>query len=159
MTTGVISVGMAAGVETGTPSTAAGISRGTELTAGSNDSQRTTLQRHPHAVPVFATRPARDPAAIAIGDRMIAHLSEAGFTSAHALQLSRCLREFTIGHVLGWTAAVTGRSRKPAPDSPDYTPLAAAADAASDSDHFDIGLTAMLDGFARHPDSEPRREI
>lgn len=121
-----------------------------ELMCGYADRLRVTLQRHPHAVPVFATRPVRDPAAIEIGDRMIDRLREAGFTPAVALQLTRCLREYTIGHVMGWATAVTGRSGKPAPGSPDYTPLAAAADAAAGADHFDIGLTAMLDGFSRH---------
>ncbi|MEU6560611.1 TetR/AcrR family transcriptional regulator [Nocardia nova] len=111
---------------------------------------RVTLRHHPHAVPVFATRPVRAPAAIEIGDRMIDRLRAAGFTPAVALQLTRCLREYTIGHIMGWATAVTGRSRKPDPGAPDYTPLAAAADAGAGTDHFDIGLTAMLDGFARH---------
>lgn len=122
------------------------------LMRGYADRLRATLQRHPHAVPVFATRPVRDRAAIEIGDRMISQLRKAGFTPASALQLTRCLREYTIGHVMGWAATVTGRSGKPAPDSPDYTPLAAAADATAGTDHFVIGLTAMLDGFSRHLD-------
>ncbi|NKY53253.1 TetR/AcrR family transcriptional regulator C-terminal domain-containing protein [Nocardia vermiculata] len=121
-----------------------------ELMRDYADRLRVTLQRHPHAVPVFASRPVRAPAAIEIGDRMLDRLCEAGFTPAVALQLTRCLREYTIGHVMGWATVVTGRSRKPAPDSPDHTPLAAAADATAGTDHFDLGLTAMLDGFSRH---------
>lgn len=120
-----------------------------QLLRGYAERMRTTLRRHPHAVSVFATRPVRDPAAIEIGDRMINRLRDAGFTPTVAMQLTRCLREYTIGHVIGWATAVTGRSRKPAPDSPDYTPLAAAADAAAGTDHFDVGLTALLDGFGR----------
>ncbi|MEV6140075.1 TetR/AcrR family transcriptional regulator C-terminal domain-containing protein [Nocardia sp. NPDC051990] len=111
---------------------------------------RSTLHHHPHTVPIFATRPIRDPAAIQVGDRMVTRLQETGFTPAVAMQLTRCLREYTIGHVMGWAAAVTGRGRKPAPDSPDYNLLAAAADASVDTDHFEVGLTAMLDGFSRH---------
>ncbi|WP_433567020.1 TetR/AcrR family transcriptional regulator C-terminal domain-containing protein [Nocardia sp. CA-151230] len=126
-----------------------------DLMSGYADRLRKTLHDHPHAVPVFATRPVRDTAAIEIGDQMIAQLCAAGFTPVLALQLARCVREYTIGHVLGWAAAVTGRSRKPAPDSPDYTPLAAAADATADTDHFDIGLAAMLDGFAQRLGSAP----
>jgi len=34
--------------------------------------------------------------------------------------------------------------------------LAAADDAAEDSDHFAIGLTAMLDGFGKHLGENPR---
>lgn len=125
-----------------------------ELMRAYADRLRLTLQHHPHTVSIFATRPIRDPAAIQVGDRMVTRLQEAGFTPAPAMHLTRCLREYTIGHVLGWAAAVTGRSRKPAPDSPDYNQLAAAADAAADTDHFDVGLTAMLDGFSRHLDPE-----
>ncbi|MFE3055967.1 hypothetical protein [Nocardia sp. NPDC059239] len=42
------------------------------------------------------------------------------------------------------------RSRKPAPDSPDYNLLAVADDAAVGTDHFDIAVTALLEGFGRH---------
>ncbi|WP_330249219.1 TetR/AcrR family transcriptional regulator C-terminal domain-containing protein [Nocardia sp. NBC_00565] len=112
---------------------------------------RSILTRHPHAVSIFATRPARSITAIDIGNRMITQLTASGFAPATALQLSRCLREFAIGHILSRTtgAAAGERSRKPAPDSPDYNGLAAAADAAS-GDYFDIGLTAMFDGFGRN---------
>jgi TetR/AcrR family transcriptional regulator, tetracycline repressor protein len=121
-----------------------------ELMVAYADRLRSVLRDHPHAVPVFATRPIRDPAAIGIGDRMITRLRDAGFTPAVAMQLTRCLREYVIGHVLGWAAAVTGRSRKPDPGAPNHTTLAAAADAADGTDHFDVGVTAMLDGFDRH---------
>ncbi|MFX0574468.1 TetR/AcrR family transcriptional regulator C-terminal domain-containing protein [Nocardia nepalensis] len=112
---------------------------------------RSVLTRHPQAVSVFVTRPVRSAAAIDIGNRMIARLTASGFAPARALQLSRCLREFAIGHILSHASdvAAAGRSRKPAADSPDYNELAAAADAAS-GDYFDIGLTALFDGFDHH---------
>ncbi|MEU4603940.1 TetR/AcrR family transcriptional regulator C-terminal domain-containing protein [Kribbella sp. NPDC023972] len=112
---------------------------------------RGTLLDHPHAVTVFASRPVRSPAAIATGNRMIEALRDAGFTPAYALQVARCLREFTIGHVLTMAVLSVGaerRSRKPAPDDPTYNLLAEAADGAAPGEHFQLGLTAMLDGFS-----------
>jgi TetR/AcrR family transcriptional regulator, tetracycline repressor protein len=113
---------------------------------------RDTLLNHPHAVTIFATRPVRSPAAIDTGNRMIALMTEAGFTPGVALQILRCLREFTIGHTLTLAVLQLGgerRSRKPSPDSPDYNLLARSADDAGTDDHFDLGLTAMLDSFTR----------
>ncbi|WP_433627703.1 TetR/AcrR family transcriptional regulator C-terminal domain-containing protein [Nocardia sp. CA-120079] len=113
---------------------------------------RSTLRRHPNAVPIFATRPVRNTAAIETGNWMLERLQGVGFTPAVALQFARCLREYVVGHILSRTVAAVAaqRSRKPAPNTPDYNTLAAAADATADTDHFEIGLTAMLDGFSRH---------
>ncbi|MEV6137273.1 TetR/AcrR family transcriptional regulator C-terminal domain-containing protein [Nocardia sp. NPDC051990] len=110
---------------------------------------RSTLRRHPNAVPIFATRPVRSAAAIETGNWMLERLQDVGFTPAVALQFARCLREYVVGHILSHSVAAQ-RSRKPTPNAPDYNALAAAADATVDTDHFDIGLTAMLDGFSRH---------
>jgi hypothetical protein len=113
---------------------------------------RLTLRRHPNAVPIFATRPVRSTTAIETGNWMLERLQGVGFPSSIALQFARCLREYVIGHILSHTvgAVAAPRSRKPTPNSSDYNALAAAADATADSDHFEIGLTAMLDGFGRH---------
>jgi AcrR family transcriptional regulator len=113
---------------------------------------RNTLLDHPQAVTIFATRPVRSPAAIDTGNRMITLMTEAGFTPGVALQILRCLREFTIGHALTLAVLQLGgarRSRKPAPDSPDYNLLARSADDAGTDGHFDLGLAAMLDSFTR----------
>jgi TetR/AcrR family tetracycline transcriptional repressor len=112
---------------------------------------RVTLLDHPHAVTVFASRPVRSPTAIEVGNRMIEVLRDAGFAPAIALQLARCLREFTIGHTLTMTVHELGaarRSRKPAPEDPAYNLLAEAADASAPGAHFTVGLQALLDGFA-----------
>jgi AcrR family transcriptional regulator len=114
---------------------------------------RDTLLAHPHAITIFATRPVRSTAAIDAGNRMIALLHESGFTPAHALQVMRCLREFTVGHTLTLAVVQLGeqrRSKKPPPDSPEYNLLAESADSARIDEHFVLGLTAMLDGFARY---------
>jgi AcrR family transcriptional regulator len=112
---------------------------------------RATLLDHPHAVTVFASRPVRSPRAIATGNRMIETLRDAGFTPGHALQLTRCLREFTIGHALTMAVITLGaevRSRKPNPADPTYNLLAEAADATPPGAHFQFGLNALLVGFA-----------
>jgi TetR/AcrR family tetracycline transcriptional repressor len=114
---------------------------------------RSTLLAHPHAVTVFATRPVRSTAAIEVGNRMIALLRESGFTPAHALQVMRCLREFTVGHALSLAVVQLGgqrRSKKPPPDSPEYNLLAESTDSARIDEHFPLGLAAMLDGFTLH---------
>ncbi|MGO4613686.1 TetR/AcrR family transcriptional regulator C-terminal domain-containing protein [Nocardia sp. 2YAB30] len=113
---------------------------------------RSTLRRHPNAVPVFATRPVRSKQAIETGNRMVEHLQEAGFAPVVAVQFARCLREYVIGHILGHAvgAVAAQRSKKPESGAPEYNSLAAAADAAAGVDHFEIGLDAMLDGFGRH---------
>jgi TetR/AcrR family tetracycline transcriptional repressor len=113
---------------------------------------RDMLLTHPHAVTIFATRPVRSPAAINTGNRMIELMTASGFAPGLALQILRCLHEFTIGHALTLAVLQLGgerRSRKPTPDSPDYNLLARSADATGRDDHFALGLTAMLDSFAR----------
>ncbi|WP_433178807.1 TetR/AcrR family transcriptional regulator C-terminal domain-containing protein [Actinoallomurus sp. CA-150999] len=111
---------------------------------------RDVLLRHPHAVTIFATRPVRSPASIDTGVAMINRLRDAGFAPDTALRMVRCLREYTLGHALSVAVLRLGagaRSRRPAPDAPDYNALAEAADATEPDDHFDLGLTAMLTGF------------
>ncbi|TWP53380.1 hypothetical protein FKR81_05295 [Lentzea tibetensis] len=106
------------------------------------------LLAHPRAVTVFATRPVRSPEAIACGNRMIGVLRDAGFDPPVALQMTRCLREYTIGHALSVVPPPSRRSRKPRRGSPGYDLLAASADGAPVDAHFELGLNAMLQGFS-----------
>ena len=110
------------------------------------------LLAHPEAVPLFATRPVRSAESIAVGVRMIDLFTQAGFSEADGLRLARSLREFTIGHAMSQAAMLRGsqgRSRKPAPGSPDYNVLAEAADATGIDDHFEAAVEAMLAGYGR----------
>lgn len=110
------------------------------------------LLAHPHAVTIFATRPVRSPAAIATGIRMLEVFTSAGFTPANGLRISRSLRELTIGHALSLAVVRLGseaRSLKPEPGDLNYNLLAEAADATKIDDHFDIALTAMIEGFEK----------
>jgi AcrR family transcriptional regulator len=111
---------------------------------------RGTLLRHPNAVIVFATRPIRSRTSIDTGVKMITKLRETGFPPGRGLQIVRCLREYTLGHAQSVAVLRLGaaaRSRKPDRGDPDYNVLAEAADGTEPEDHFELGLTAMLDGF------------
>jgi AcrR family transcriptional regulator len=111
---------------------------------------RDTLLAHPQAVTIFATRPVRSRESIATGNKMIELLQTAGFEAVVALQVARCLREFTVGHALTQAVVELGgqrRSKKPAPGSPAYGLLAKSADGADLGAHFELGLKAFLDGF------------
>ncbi|MCP2291488.1 TetR/AcrR family transcriptional regulator [Nocardia amikacinitolerans] len=113
---------------------------------------RSTLRRHPNAVPVFATRPVRSPAAIETGNWMIERLQGTGFEPGHARQLTQCLRDYVIGHILGQAVAAMRdgdairRGRKSG--VPENVTLVRSG-AAAGGDHFEVGVEAMLDGFAR----------
>lgn len=111
---------------------------------------RDVLLSHPRAVTVFATRPVRSKASIDTGVRMIETFVISGFTPAEGLRIARTLRELTIGHALSLATVQLGsqsRSGKPDPGSPGYNLLARAADTAGIDDHFEIAISAMLEGF------------
>lgn len=113
---------------------------------------RQVLLRHPHAVPVFANRPVRSPAAIDAGVRMLERLRDAGFPPPQALRVLRSLGDLTVGHAIGVATVRLGaadRSRKPAAGTPEYNLLAEADDDTVVDDHFTLGLTALLDGVER----------
>lgn len=112
---------------------------------------RDTLLAHPHAVTIFATRPVRSAESIDTGNRMVGLMTAAGFGAGVSLQVLRCVREFVVGHAITLAVVRLGgerRSRKPRPEAADYDLLAQSADETGVDTHFDLGLTAMLDGFA-----------
>ncbi|MBK9029997.1 MAG: TetR/AcrR family transcriptional regulator C-terminal domain-containing protein [Myxococcales bacterium] len=63
------------------------------------------LRAHPHAVPLFATRPAATPAATARLERYLAVLVEAGFAPVDALSVIQLLAQLVVGHAM-WTSEV-----------------------------------------------------
>lgn len=107
---------------------------------------RSTSRRHPNAVPVFATRPVRSPAAAEIGNWMIERLQGTGFEPDHARQLTRCLHDYVIGHILSQAVAAARDGdttrRGPKSDAREDVTLA------EGGEYFEIGVEAMLDGFA-----------
>ncbi|MFG1791142.1 TetR/AcrR family transcriptional regulator [Nocardia sp. NPDC049149] len=107
-----------------------------ELLRAYADRLRSTLRKHPNAVPIFATRQVHSPSAVETGTWMVETLQAAGFSPAVAPQLTRCLREYVIGHILSRAIATVTAERT------GEAPLAGL-----DADHFQLGLTALLDGF------------
>lgn len=110
---------------------------------------REVLLAHPHAVTIFATRPLRSEAALAVGMQMLGVMAQDQIPGPEALRAARCLNEYVTGHAMGLTSANAAavRSRKPEPGSDRYNTLAAAADASRRDDHFELGLDAFLDGL------------
>ena len=103
------------------------------------------LLRHPHAVPLFATRPAATPASIERLGRHLEVLERAGFTPARAIMLVQLTLQLVVGHVMWVTAP-------PAPVDYARAPAAVrrAARAPYDPDEeLRRGLDALLAGF--HP--------
>jgi len=60
------------------------------------------LLAHPHAVPLFATRPASTPAAIERLDHYLRTLLAAGFKPIDALSIVQLVAQLVVGHTM-WT--------------------------------------------------------
>ena len=114
----------------------------------------TALLGHPNALPLFATRPAVTPAAIAHVEGGLAELRRAGFSGDDALGALQVLVAFVVGHTLS-----THAPRMPGdPSHPAYEQLSErefprvreAARLLGDHDvekEFELGLDAMLAGL------------
>jgi AcrR family transcriptional regulator len=61
---------------------------------------RSTLRAHPHALPLFASRPAVTPASIAHVEFVLETLARAGFSPSRALDVLQVIFAFVIGHTL-----------------------------------------------------------
>jgi AcrR family transcriptional regulator len=89
------------------------------------------LLAHPHAIPLFATRPAATPAAITRLDRYLEVLRRAGFRPFDALSVIQLVAQLVVGHTM-WTNALDAT---PDPRAPDR--------------ELEIGIDALLHGFER----------
>jgi AcrR family transcriptional regulator len=115
---------------------------------------RTVLRSHPNALPLFATRPAATPAAIAHVEAALEVLRTAGFSARDALRTFQVLVAFTVGHTLTSYAPVApddaadpaydGLSEHEFPRIREVAPLIAAGDLEPE---FEYGLDAMLAGI------------
>jgi AcrR family transcriptional regulator len=113
---------------------------------------RDVLRAHPHALPLFATRPAVTPASLEHLESALGVLREAGFSPRDALSAFQVLYALVVGHTLG----AYGVSREAS--VPDYRALdetafprvREAARALSEHDaerELDLGLDALLAGL------------
>ncbi|MBX3228777.1 MAG: TetR/AcrR family transcriptional regulator [Labilithrix sp.] len=127
---------------------------------------RAVLRAHPNALPLFATRAAVTPAAIADLEAVLALLHDAGFRPEDALRTLQVLLAFVVGH----TIATHGTRRPDEESRPDYERFSeetfprvremARVLATRDLEReFEFGLDAMLAGIAGRRASVPRGAV
>lgn len=105
------------------------------------------LQAHPHAVPLFATRPAATPAAVARLEQYVGVLVDAGFKPMDALSLVQLVSQLVVGHVM-WTSGVDAIVLDEAtPTSGSHLERAVAK--WSPDRELELGIDALLHGFER----------
>ncbi|MBA3463872.1 MAG: TetR/AcrR family transcriptional regulator C-terminal domain-containing protein [Deltaproteobacteria bacterium] len=104
------------------------------------------LLAHPNAVPLFASRPAATPTAIAQLELYVNLLVHAGFKPFDALSIVQLVSQLVIGHVM-WTSgvevAVVGAAPIPGPH------LQRALEKWSPDRELELGIDALLHGFER----------
>jgi TetR/AcrR family transcriptional regulator, tetracycline repressor protein len=104
------------------------------------------LQAHPHAVPLFATRPAATPAAVARLEHYVSVLVDAGFKPMDALSLVQLVSQLVVGHVM-WTSGVEEIVLDAAPSAGSHLERAVAK--WSPDRELELGVDALLVGFER----------
>ncbi|MER7273833.1 TetR/AcrR family transcriptional regulator [Dactylosporangium sp. NPDC000244] len=127
-----------------------------DLLAAFARSLREVLRRHPHVVPLVATRPAYSPAVLGLADRALGALGRSGFADRELLVMVNALRSFTIGHVLAEVGDPVGGPVATEQEAAEllgpYPNLArATAGGYRPQEQFEQGLRALLDGFERWP--------
>ncbi|GAA3455335.1 TetR/AcrR family transcriptional regulator [Dactylosporangium matsuzakiense] len=118
------------------------------------------LRRHPHVVPLVATRPAYNPAVLGLAERALGALRRSGYADRDLLVMVGALRSFTIGHVLAESGDPAGGPVATPQEAADllgaYPNLARAiAGGYRPQDQFEQVLAALLDGFERWPRPQP----
>jgi AcrR family transcriptional regulator len=119
---------------------------------------RTTALRHPHVVPLLATRPQTSAPALAALERLVTAMRSAGVPDQVIADTPLMLFGFLNGYLL---AVVSGEPSVPSIDADQYPTMAALVPAMADfgsAAEFDRMLDAVLDGIAgrsqRHTTAE-----
>lgn len=113
---------------------------------------RAVLAAHPNTLPLFATRPAVTPAALAHLEAALAVLSAAGWLPNEALAAFQALLAYVVGHAMQTFAAASPDAANPRYDQlpADKFPNIRALSWERDLDaEFELGLDAMLAGLDR----------
>jgi AcrR family transcriptional regulator len=105
------------------------------------------LLAHPHAIPLFATRPAATPAAVERLDRYLAVLMRAGFKPIEALSIVQLVAQLVVGHAM-WTTGVDIAIVAAAPP-PNVAQVERVLDRWDADRELALGIDALLHGFAR----------
>ena len=105
------------------------------------------LLAHPHAIPLFATRPAATPAAIERLDRYLEVLLEAGFKPIDALSIIQLVAQLVVGHAMWTTSVDVMLIDDLAP--PHVQQVERALETWSPDRELELGIDALLRGFER----------
>jgi len=104
------------------------------------------LLAHPHAIPLFATRPAATPAAVEQLDRYVAVLVDAGFKPVDALSVVQLVAQLVVGHAMWSTSVAVGV----VVDAPPHTrQVERALERWNPDRELELGIDALLHGLAR----------
>ena len=103
------------------------------------------LLAHPHAIPLFATRPAATPGAIERLDRYLAVLLEAGFKPMQALSIIQLVAQLVVGHAMWATAVEIALIPDDAP--PHAKQVERVLEKWNPDRELEMGIDAMLAGF------------
>lgn len=105
------------------------------------------LLAHPHAVPLFATRPAATPAAVARLEQYVTVLVGAGFKPMDALSIVQLVSQLVVGHVMWTTGVETIDLDEGVPATGSHLERAVAT--WSPNRELELGIDALLHGFER----------
>lgn len=107
------------------------------------------LLAHPHAIPLFATRPAATPAAVQRLDLYLEVLMRAGFKPLDVLSIVQLVAQLVVGHAM-WTSAVEIMILDgPDPTLPNVERVQRVLDRWSPDRELELGIDAMIHGFER----------
>jgi AcrR family transcriptional regulator len=104
------------------------------------------LLAHPHAIPLFATRPASTPAAIERLGLFLDVLLEAGFTPTQALSIVQLVAQLVVGHAMWSTGVEIALVLDEAP--PSVKQVGRALERWDPDRELAMGIDALLVGFA-----------
>ena len=106
------------------------------------------LLAHPHAIVLFATRPAATPAAVERLDRYLEMLMRAGFKPLDALSIVQLVAQLVVGHAM-WTSNVEMAVFEE-PEAPPHVQRVERVLTKWDPDReLDMGIEALVHGFER----------
>jgi TetR/AcrR family transcriptional regulator, tetracycline repressor protein len=113
------------------------------------------LRAHPHALPLFATRPAVTTATLSHVEGVLELLRGAGFSAADALQSLQTLSAFVVGHCLAAYAPREDETRPPYAtlDAQRFPRVLEAARLLGEHDperDLSFGLDALITGLSAH---------
>lgn len=124
---------------------------------------RRLLRAHPSAVPLFLTRTVSSPEALALVERSLRTMREAGFDDVAAIDGHRVLMTFTNGYAMSevsllddpvdpnaWGTAAYGRRTPSSEQAPHLAAVASTALARRADDQFEACLGTIVAGLARH---------